>query len=82
MEKEKPRKDNIKNYVSVKISKELVSIIDKNIVGKCGYKNRNEVIKEMIEKQIPQYLEMSRKSEIDAIYFPHNYAFSFLFRLY
>jgi metal-responsive CopG/Arc/MetJ family transcriptional regulator len=79
---EKSIENDTKNYVSVKISKELASVIDENIVGKCGYKNRDEVVKEMIEKQIPQYLETSRKSETVATYLPpYNPAFSFLFRL-
>jgi metal-responsive CopG/Arc/MetJ family transcriptional regulator len=78
---EKSIENDIENYVSVRIPKELATAIDKNIVGKCGYKNRDEVIKEMIEKQMPQYLEMSRKSEIDSIYFPYSSAFRSIFRL-
>ncbi len=82
MEKEKSRKGNTKKYVRVNVLKELVNAIDENIVGKGCYKNRTEVIKEMIEKQLPQYIEMSKKPELNISYFPpSNPSYSFFFRL-
>ena len=54
----------------VSIPRELANIIDEKIVGKLGYKNRTEVVREMVRRQLSKYIEGCKKSETKIVYFP------------
>jgi len=53
--------DEHKKYIDVKIPEDLIGIIDKEIIGKFGYKSRGEFVKEAVRKHLLYTLDLYKK---------------------